>query len=522
MLKRSNLVTNSCCLFWLATTAALLLGSLPARAEVRLAKIFGPGMVLQQRKPVPIWGWADPGENVTVKIAAQTASAKADASGSWKVTLAPLPAGGPLELSVKGQNSLTVPDVLVGEVWLCSGQSNMETTMRESGHFLEPEIALPPNPNLRIVRVANCNSEKPENDIRAGSWQSASSRTIPGFCATAYFFGKNLQKELNVPVGLIASTIGGTRAQAWISRTKLASDPETDAIATEEIKETQQGIEANKLLEKGDKKRMPDWRIQTTASYLFNAMIHPLISYGIAGFAWYQGEGNETNPAPYHKLFPQLITDWRERWGEPSLPFLFCQLPGTRLGPGNIGKRPFLREAQASALKLPNTGMAVLIDTGEELSNHPRDKAPVGERLARIALAKTYGRAVEFLGPIYSGAEFVGGKAIVHFQSPTGGLAAKVLPTEYQPDTLKPEKKPLVRNSPNSQVEGFAVSGGDRKWVWADAKIEGDTIIVSVPSVSNPVAVRYAWSDFPICNLYNKAGLPAAPFRSDAWQWEPR
>ena len=479
-------------------------------------------MVLQQKKPVPIWGWADPGESVTVKIAGQTGSAKADAEGYWRVILKPLPVGGPQELSVAGKNAITVTDVLIGEVWICSGQSNMETTMHEAGRFMAPEIALPPNPNLRMIRVANNHSEKPEPDIRAGSWQSASSRTIPGFCSTAYFFGKNLQKELNVPVGLIASTIGGTRAQAWISRSKLASDPETETIATQEIKEAQLGIEANKLLAKDDKKRMPDWRIQTTSSYLFNGMIHPLIPYGIAGFAWYQGEGNETNPAPYHKLFAELITDWRERWSEPNLPFLFCQLPGTRLGPGNIGKRPFLREAQASALKLPNTGMAVLIDTGEELSNHPRDKAPVGERLARIALSKTYGRAIEYLGPIFSGAKFVGGKAIVHFKNPTGGLAAKALPAEYQPDTLKPEKKPLVRNSPSSQLEGFALSGSDQKWVWADAQIEGDTVIVSAPGVSNPVAVRYAWSDFPICNLYNNAGLPAAPFRSDAWKWEQR
>ena len=503
----------------LCTTATISLLFQPesALADARLATIFGNGMVLQQKKPVPIWGWAKPGEAVTVKIAGQTATAKADALGSWKVILAPLAVGKPLELSVRAENSITVTDVLVGEVWLCSGQSNMETTMREAGRFMEPELALPPNPNLRMFRVGRSNSDKPESEILGGTWQSASPKSIPGFCSTAYFFGKDLQKELNVPVGLIASTIGGTPVQAWISRSKLASDPETKAIAESEIETTQKGIEANKSLAKDDKKRYPDWKIMATSSYLFNAMIHPLIPYGIAGFAWYQGEANETNPEPYRKLFPQLITEWRECWGDPNLPFLFCQLPGTRLGPPHVGKRPFLRDAQASALSLPNTGMAVLIDTGEEMSNHPRDKAPVGERLARIALAKAYGKKIESSGPLFAGAEFTGGKAIVRFCNVAGGLTAKALPASHQPDTLKPEWKPLIRNSPNSQLEGFAIAGSDRQWVWADAQISGETVIVSAPTVPNPVAVRYAWSDFPICNLYNGAGLPSAPFRTDGW-----
>jgi sialate O-acetylesterase len=506
-------------MFYTAASALLLFSPGRAMADARLATIFGKGMVLQQKKPVPIWGWADPGEEVTVKIAGQTATTKAGASGTWKVVLTPLRVGKPLELAVNAKNLITVSDVLVGEVWLCSGQSNMETTMHESGRFIVPELALPPNPNLRMFRVGRGYSENPEGEIRGGSWQSASPNTIPGFCATAYQFGKNLQKELNIPVGLIASTIGGTPAQAWISRSKLYSDPETHAIAEGEIQTTQQGIEANKLLAKDDKQRYPDWKILATSGYLFNAMIHPLVPYGIAGFAWYQGEANETNPEPYRKLFPQLITEWRECWGDPNLPFIFCQLPGTKLGPPNVGKRPFLRAAQASALSLPNTGMAVLIDTGEEMSNHPRDKAPVGERLARIALAKTYGKKLEFSGPVFVGAEFAGGKAIVRFNNTAGGLTSKTLPASHQPDTLKPEWKPLIRNSPNSQVEGFALAGSDRQWVWADARIAGDSVLVSAPTVLNPVAVRYAWSDFPICNLYNGAGLPSAPFRTDGWPW---
>lgn len=498
-----------------AASASLLLSWQPVQADVRLAGLFGKDMVLQQNKPLPIWGWADPGEEVTVKIAGQTAVGKADGAGNWRVTLQPLQAGGPLELLVEGRNKLAITGVLVGEVWLCSGQSNMELSMHETFQFITPELALPPNPNLRMIRVARNHSDQPQNDIRGGTWQSASPQTIPGFCATAYFFGKSLQKALNVPVGLIASTIGGTPAEAWISREKLASDPETDAIAATQIQQTLQGIERNKSLAKDDRSRWPDWKIQATAGYLFNGMIHPLIPCSIAGFAWYQGEANETNPEPYRKLFPELISDWRERWGDPTLPFLFCQLPGTRLGPGNIGKRPFLREAQASALSLPNTGMAVLIDTGEEESNHPRDKAPVGERLSRLALAKHYGRGVESSGPVFSGVEFAGGNAIVAFTNTAGGLVAKPLPAEQYPDSRKPEKKPLVRNSPTSQVEGFALCGEDRQWVWAEAKIKGDRVVVSAPAVPKPVALRYAWADFPICNLYNRAGLPAAPFRTD-------
>lgn len=500
-----------------AVNAALFVIPCDLQADVRPARVFGDGMVLQQKKPVPIWGWAEPGENVTIQFASQTVKTVAGSSGAWKVVLGPLTAGGPSELSIIGKNTITLKEVFVGEVWLCSGQSNMALTMQETRQFMAPEIALPPNPSLRVFCVSNAYSDKPEDEIRGGVWRSSSARTIPGFPATPYYFGKFLQKDLNIPVGLITSTIGGTSAQAWISRGKLALDAETNAIAEQEIQETLQGIETNKLLAKDDKKRFPDWRIQNTSSYLFNAMIHPLAPYGIAGFAWYQGEHNEANPESYRKLFPQLISNWRQCWEEPDLPFLFCQLPGNRLAPDHTGKRPFLREAQASVLSLPNTGMAVLIDLGEEESNHPRDKAPVGERLARIALAKTYGKKIECSGPVIAGAVFDGEVARIRFQQPSEGLRVKSLSADYQPDTLKAEKKPLVRNSPNSEVEGFAVAGSDQRWVWADARIDGDTVIVSSLKVPNPVAVRYAWSDFPICNLYNQAGLPASPFRSDAW-----
>jgi sialate O-acetylesterase len=496
----------------LCMTAGLLLG-FQARADVRLAGIFGTGMVLQQKKPVPIWGWAEPGEAVTVKIADQTASTQTDADGKWKVVLKPLQVGAPLELSVTGKNVITLRDVLVGEVWLCSGQSNMEISMSELGSIIDPELALPANPNLRMIRVSRGYSDKPEKDIRGGSWQSASPKTLRGFCSTAYFFGKYLQRELGVPVGLIASTIGGTPVQAWISRDKLASDPETKALADQEIAAGLAGIEHNKSLAKDDKQRTPNWRIQASSSFLYNTMINPLIPYGIAGFAWYQGEGNEVNPEPYGKMFAQLITDWRSRWGDASLPFNFCQLPGTKAN----GKRAFLREGQASALSLPNTGMAVLIDTGEELSNHPHDKAPVGERLARIALAKSYGKKIEFAGPNCTGAQFSGAKVVLRYNNLAGGLVAKPLPADYQPDSTKPERKPLIKNTPESQVEGFAVAGSDRIWVWANAQIEGDTVVVSAPTVPIPVAVRYAWTDFPLCNLYSKAGLPAAPYRTDNW-----
>ncbi len=495
---------------------ALLFTVAAARADVKLPALISDGMVLQQGTKVTIWGAAEPGERVTVTLKDQEASAVADADGQWKVRMGPLSAGGPFTLTIKGKNTLTVHDVLVGEVWVCSGQSNMGMTVKSVNNAPD-EIAHADYPNLRLFTVEHAVAEKPQREAK-GYWVPTRPDTIPDFSAAAYFFGRDLQRVLNVPVGLINSSWGGTLAEAWTSRETLQSDPDFKTIIESGAKllspypQVFQDYEAQFAQWRRDSDKaetvgapvpsappIPDdpRRNPGRPSGLFNAMIMPLTDFAIRGVIWYQGEGNSGRPIQYRKLFAALIRDWRRVWNEGDFPFLFVQLANWGVSLPDLNW-PELREAQAMALSLPKTGMAVTIDIGDGSDIHPKNKQDVGYRLALAAQAIAYGRDVVYSGPIYESMNVDGDKIRLHFKYVYGGLVAK--------------------NFLGPNLMGFEIAGDDRKFVGAEAKIDGDTIVVHSGKVAHPMAVRYAWAMNPWCNLYNRMGLPASPFRTDNWE----
>ena len=667
--------------------AAAVTGSFGcAWADIKLPNIFSDHMVLQKSARVPIWGSAEPGEEVTVSFNGVSAAAKADADGKWMLTLnledfAP----GPFEMTVAGKNKITLTDVVVGEVWVASGQSNMQFILKNA-IGAEAEIARSANPLLRQFAVKTNATSESMDDVE-GKWVSASPETVGNFTAVGYFFAKMLQKELSIPVGLIHTSEGGTPSEAWTSAEALDTEPDLKAsserlraavrdapekkkafidsmvawtkengredkpcadaaayagadvstagwvvvklpgevaapglpqagavwlrkeidvptaptekfplylpidgfdsvywngkllkqttfqdyeglgyvrrkgpfdIPPEDVK-VGRNILAIRLYEPispaifpadtggpkaGQVSQAGEWLAKTeyefpaipaekmatapqppaippspihVASFLFNGMIHPLIPYAIRGVIWYQGEENAKRSFQYRTAFPLLITDWRNQWKQEEFPFYFCQLANNRPKAAMPGESAWaeLREAQSMALKLPNTGQAVTIDVGEAGDIHPRKKEEVGERLALIALSKDYGKPSAFSGPVYDSMKVERGEVILSFLHTGGGLKAAPLPETYVVKSLINETAPLVRNSPNSQLEGFAICGEDRKWVWADAKINGNNVIVWSDKVPSPVAVRYAWADNPTCNLTNDSGLPASPFRTD-------
>jgi sialate O-acetylesterase len=502
---------------------ALMLSAPVLRAAVKLPNLLSDGMVLQQGMNVNIWGTAEPGESVSVSFQGQKVSGVAGAGGEWKVKLEPLHAGGPFTMTIAGNNTITLHDVLVGEVWVCSGQSNMEMALVAFAPWskgvtnYEDEIAHSDNPNLRMFAVEKVVATRPQNDVN-GSWVAAGPQTVSSWSAVAYFFGRDLQRTLNVPIGLINSSWGGTPAESWTSRGALESDPEFQSILDSSTKLAstypklfddfsrqlvQWRQDSDKAESEGapvptpptipDDPRRSPWR----ASGPFNAMIMPLTRYSIRGAIWYQGESNSDRPVQYRKLFPALIRDWRRVWGEGDFPFLFVQLANWGIyAPGM--NWPELREAQLKTLSLPNTGMAVTIDIGDGSDIHFRDKQDVGYRLALAAQAIAYGRDVMYSGPIYQSMAVEDDKIRLHFKYVYSGLVAKTL---YTPGLL-----------------GFEIAGDDHKFVPGEAKVDGATVVVRSESVPHPVAVRYAWAANPWCNLNNSAGLPASPFRTDDWE----
>ena len=640
-----------------------------ALANVKLPSTFTDHLVLQRDLPVPVWGWADPGEKVSVEFAGQTKTATADANGKWTVKLDALGASEESRmLTVCGNNTITLSDVLVGEVWICSGQSNMGFALFDAINGAQ-EIAAANYPHIHLFTASYNPQFQPQVDVK-GQWRVCSPQTVPGFSAVAYFFGRELNRELKIPIGLIHTSVGGTPVEAWTSQEALDTVPEAKAAAAKEIAAVlsqpedskrfvaeraawqakynveppknagvEQGWEspkydasdwqkatfpatwehlgfktggvfwirrdfdipesaANKpfhfsmntitddydtayfngheIGSTGDKPphfsnarhdyNVPanivntgrnvlalrivsvtpkvaigqwsnhiaipaadphatanDWlvkqesafpaltrealheqpkpsnaEIRTMSTGLFNGMIAPLIPYAIRGAIWYQGENNAGRGEQYRTLLPLMIHDWRNRWGQGDFAFDIVQLVNFMSPPQSANEASgwaLLREAQdLTARTTANCGMSVGIDIGEADSVHPKDKQDAGQRLALVALAKTYGRPGEYLGPEYESIAVEGGAIRVKFSHIGGGLVAK-------------GGGPLQR---------FAIAGADNKFVWAGAKIDGDTVVVSSPEVSAPVAVRYAWANNPEgANLYNKAGLPAAPFRSD-------
>jgi sialate O-acetylesterase len=662
------------------TVAALLLVMLPlarisaSAAELSLPSIFSDHMVLQCGRAVPVWGWADPGEQIVVEFGGQSKSSAANADGKWMVTLDPLVATGTSrELVVSSpmrSRSVKVTDVIVGEVWLGSGQSNAAFEMSRMTDYAD-EVANANNPTMREY-VVTCNLSRIDEQADCpGFWRVVSPGSTKDFSAVGYFFMKSLQTELKTPVAYINNCWPGVRLETYLSSAAIASapplaekarnekehfvsrsaamqqwlkttgreDPVTEAVGAftkgpltpENGWEEPRWIDRKNLVVAGQEphngvfwiaaevkcvasewsspKRMLlcnnglfekvywngeligetsyrnylgsgtrwnyfiqpevvkdginylavrfyapieppgfgwwpslegtrlEWRIKKECEFapladvnatprlnsslgtgsLFNGMIHPVVPYGFRGVVWYQGESNVNTAFDYREDFPLLINDWRQQWQQGDFPFLYCQLANHREKSDKPGESSWaeLREAQSMALSVPNTGMAVLIDTGESEDIHPESKDVAGNRLARIALANTYGRLIPYSGPTYDSMNIEGGTIRLTFHHVAGGLVAREVPATY--DVMRSANKTasLVRNRPGSQLEGFAICGTEQNWVWADAKIEGDSVVVWSDQVPAPVAVRYGWADNPTCNLYNQAGLPTSPFRTD-------
>ena len=501
------------------TTLLLLCPAVRAVAEVKVSPLFADHMVLQHGAEVPVWGTAAAGEAVTVSVADRKASATADASGKWITKVGPLPAGGPFELTITGKNNnLSIKDVLVGEVWVCSGQSNMEWSVNASGNP-EQERAAANYPAIRMFTVKKAVTGKPARSLE-GMWQVCNPQNVGTFSAVGYYFGRELHKSLNVPVGLIHTSWGGTPAESWTHAAALEAEPDFRPILerwNQQYEKFQKdlpaqfaaGIEKWKAqAEKAEADGRPvppvpvpqdprasPWR----PSGLYNAMITPLLPYGIKGAIWYQGESNAGRAYQYRKLLPAMIGTWRQAWGQGDFPFYIVSLANFTPVKDEPGESDWaeLREAQTmTANTVPHSGQAITIDIGEANDIHPKNKQDVGRRLALVALAKTYQKDVPFSGPAYDAMKVEGDAVRLTFKHTHGGLVAK------GGDTLK----------------GFAVAGEDRKWHWAEAKIDGESVVVRSEKVAKPVAVRYAWANNPVCNLYNQAGLPAVPFRTDDWK----
>jgi len=539
------------------TLAAALAFAVPAAADVKPHALFGDHMVFQRNAPLPVWGTADPGEEVYIHLSVGTVdgkreegqSVKADKDGKWMARLAAFPAGTDGVLTIRGAerkaapkekkapNTFTFKDVAVGEVWVASGQSNMEWSLaatKQRGNGAEA-INSSANPSLRVFTVpkyARPHPEagfnpKPPND-KFSRWLPSAPENAPMFSAAAYYFGRDLQKALNVPVGIIHTSWGGTPAQAWTSREALEAESELKYYA-EQLDSRMKGWDPNKAREqyeaavakwkkadeeakqqgkKSPQRPNPPQEPGTSpwdSTTLYNGMIAPLLPFAIKGAIWYQGESNAGQPIEYRTLYADMIADWRKRWGH-DFPFYCVQLAPFNSGNPDGENWPYLREAQAIAsARVKNAGVAVITDAGHPTDIHPQRKEPVGGRLALLALANVYGKKVESSGPAYKAMKVDGNRAVLTFDHVGGGLTA----AEFRMED--------GTAAAGSHLVGFTVAGEDKVFRPATATIEGDTVVVTSDQVSKPAAVRYGWKNFPVCNLSNKAGLPASPFRTDDW-----
>jgi sialate O-acetylesterase len=504
----------------LCVTALLLVVPAAVVGDVRLPSIFGDHMVLQQGKPISIWGWANQGEKVTVTIGGQSQSAFAGNDGKWIVELNAMPAGGPHRLTVKADRTITLRDVLVGEVWVCSGQSNMALLVGEAKDSdLETKTAK--YPNIRLITLPQIGPQGPQEDFE-GEWRVCSPETVATFSAVAYFFGRQLHQTLGAPIGLIANAVGASGAEAWVRRDLLEADQryrpllqryaeferaydeeKIRALQEEELKRWKDAVKKARAAGRQPPQRpwlgLPRLVNRILPGNAYDSMLKPIIGYSIRGVIWYQGEANAKRAYQYRHLFPLVIQSWRNGWGQGDFPFYWVQLPahGAKHSEPRESQWAELREAQAlTTKKLPNTGQAVTIDLDEANTLHPKNKQDVAKRLARWALARDYRLDLVHRSPIYKSMEKKGGKLVVTFEHVGGGLITSSV-------------KPPI---------GFAVSGKEQKFVWAQARIIGeDKVEVWADQVPDPVAVRYAWADNPMCNLENREGLPVTPFRTDDW-----
>lgn len=495
-----------------------------AGADVTLNGIFTSNMVLQRDIPVPIFGKAAPGEQVTVTIAEQSQSATAGEDGKWKVTFEPRAIAGPFEVQVAGGNEIVLSNVVLGDVWICSGQSNMAMVVTSCINAQE-EIAAAEFPELRLYNYPRKASQEPIDEV-AGAWVPCSPQTVGGFSGVGYFFGRHLHQELGVPIGLINTSWGGTPAEAWTSLEQLQANPLFQSIfdmwarileaypaamekyTNETVPEWEKKVEeARAAGEPLPRKPLPPQGADSPRrpANLFNGMINPIVGVAVKGAIWYQGEGNAGRAWEYRTLLPTMIEDWRERWGQGDFPFGIVQLANfmkVQEGPENSAWAE-LREAQTvTALNDPNNGLAVIIDVGEAADIHPKDKQTVGQRLGLWALAKVYGRDIVYYGPMYRSMAVEGDSIRISFDHVGGGLTTMATVNAPDPATLV----------------GFTIAGEDQQFVMAQATIDGATVVVRAEGVTAPVAVRYGWANNPVCNLFNAEGLPANPFRTDSWK----
>ncbi|MFD0941096.1 sialate O-acetylesterase [Pedobacter boryungensis] len=485
-----------------------------ASAEVKLPSLIADGMVLQQKSSISLWGWANPDEKITVVASwdHQKAEVITNTNGEWLVKLKTPTAGGPFTITISGTNKIEIKNVLVGEVWLCSGQSNMEFPLQKTTPSwktgivnYESEIAKANYPNIRMFTVKQTVAQEPQQDVE-GKWEVCSPATAGKFSAVAYYFGLELTRSLNCPIGLIHSSWGGTPAESWVKKEVLEKDTALISILTNYDKDVRsyKAVDStyqNALTKwKEDKAKNPSSTVvapkkpveptknSKSATKLYNGMIAPLIPFTIKGVIWYQGESNSGRAYQYRKLFPALINSWRSDW-KTDFPFYFVQIAV------HYQQLPEIREAQLFTMQsTPQTGMAVITDVGDSLNIHPTNKEVPGHRLALWALAKTYNQTqLVYSGPLYQSMRVEGNNIILKFRYADGLLA--------KGDTLTE----------------FTIANSNQQFIPATAVIKGDEIWVSSPSIKKPIAVRFAWKNFCRPNLYNAAGLPASPFRTDNW-----
>ena len=458
----------------------LQLTTCPARlmATLALPAIFGNNMVMQRDQPLPIWGRDRAGTTITVTLAGNSATTRTGANGQWMVEMPAMREKGPHRLQVVGTTKLEITGILVGEVWLCSGQSNMEWLVKKSRNA-EHEIANANHPQIRHIKITHTATATAQDDVLSIGWQVCKPATVSDFTATGYFFGRHLQRELDVPIGLIGSNWGGTKIEPWTPPAGFRHVASLREIADnlKDYPKTKENGEVN----------------HQSATALYNGMIHPLLPFAIRGVIWYQGESNLTDGMSYYDKMQALIHGWRRAWHNDSLPFYFVQLAPFRYK-GDAKALPKLWEAQSMALAIPHTGMAVTIDIGDPTDIHPINKQDVGKRLALWALAKTYRRKnIVYSGPLYKSHQIVENRIHVSFLHVGGGLVSR-------------DDKPLTH---------FEISGPDGKFVTATAKIESNQVVVHAASVKHPTAVRFAWDQEAEPNLSNQEGLPAPAFRTN-------
>ena len=487
---------------------------LTANAQVKLPALVSDNMVLQQNTKVNLWGWASPNEKINILPGWQNTPLEivADSNGNWKTTVnTPIGSEKNYDIVIEASNKIILKNILIGEVWICSGQSNMyfpvgkeEGTWKTGVKNYEEEIQNANFPSIRLFTVLTKASPKPLQDV-TGSWKICSSENIKTFSAVAYFFGRDLYQNLKVPIGLIASSWGGTKAEAWTSQTVLEENPEFLPILEQDAKNEKlfqekletyyadlkkERIANNNNLSKTELKK-PKKEENKTSYVLYNAMLHPLINYTMKGVIWYQGESNAEKAFLYRSLFPAMVKSWRDDWKQGDFPFYYVQIAPHK------GQNPDIREAQLMSLsKINNSGMVVTTDVGNETNIHPIDKQTVGYRLALIARAKTYGEnKLVYSGPVYNHMKVKKDRAQLFFDGVDSGF-----------------------KKPSEDLKEFEIAGDDQVFYPAEAKIDGKTIVVSSSKVKNPKAVRFACKAIPEPNLFNNENLPASPFRTDDWE----